>query len=682
MELASRGRRYWGRRALAALAVGAIVVYPVRGAMGLDELPSAVRLAWPAAVALALVWPRASLLAFAALAPLLPIVPALAGWPPVSLPGLWLYALVVAAALAYLRRPRPPVLPRVAVLLLLVATASLVVALAPLHLGRDVSGLLLEIHDFLGTSFVVTTSQRHLFASVVSWTVMTEGLALLWLVLSAGREQPVAEARRLAAAASAGAVAAGLWGAWQWWTKRNLLPFWVEHDPFITRVNGSFTDVNAFGAYLASMAPLVVATVWSWTNRRLRAAGLAGTLAVAAATGFTGSRAAWGALAAGMLVFALGVVSRAAAPGDEAWARRWRRRLTLAIAGTLAAVGSLSAYATARNIRFADQRSYLDTLLYTLNARTPFEERLKGRGELWAAGWRMVWAHPLDGIGIGRYFKEVYAYAPNPRRLIRPQENAHNYPLQVAAELGLPGLLCFLVLFGAGMAGGWRAARSGATPAVRHLGLAAAAGSGAFFLTCLTGHSLLLREGQLTFWVLAGVGLLLGRGHAPPAADAGARAGRSAAGSRLGRLGAAIVPASAVILLATLPARVQGELARIDLSRLPSGVYDEERSRDGDAFRWTEPSATFHVPAAARAVRFTLRAAAPFPQTLRVVHDGRLVDVVRLDDHLWHTLRYVLPRTREGVRFRRFELHVTPAWRPADDPRDLGVMVRSVDWVF
>jgi hypothetical protein len=344
-------------------------------------------------------------------------------------------------------------------------------------------------------------------------------------------------------------------------------------------------------------------------------------------------------------------------------------------------LASLSAYATARNVRFADQRSYLDTLLYTLNVRTPFEERLKGRGALWAAGWRMVREHPLDGIGIGRYFKEVYAYAPNPRRLIRPQENAHNYPLQVAAELGVPGLLCLLALFGAAAGGGWRAARSGATPAVRRLGLAAAAGTGAFFLTCLTGHSLLLREGQLTFWVLAGVGLLLGRGHAPPPAAA-TPADRAALRARLGRLGAASVPAAAALLLATLPLRVESQLARIDLSRLPSGVYDEERSRSGDAFRWTEPKATFHIPARARAVRFTLRAAAPFPQTLRVVHDGRVVDLVRLDDHLWRTLRYVLPQARDGVRFRRFELHVTPAWRPAGDPRDLGVMVRSVEWVY
>jgi O-antigen ligase len=675
--------RYWGRRALAVLAAAAIVAYPVRGALVLDGLPLAVRLAWPAAVALALAWPRASLLAFAAAAPLLPVVPALEGWPPVSLPGLWLYALIVAAALAQLRRPHPPVLPRAAVLLLLVASASLVVALAPLHLGREVTGLVLELHDFLRTSFVVTMSQRELFASVVAWSVMAEGVALLWLVLATGRERPVRDASRLAAAASAGAVAAALWGMWQWWTGRNLLPFWVEQDPFITRINGPFTDVNAFGAYLASMAPLVVAAAWSCPSRPLRAAGLAGALAVVAAAGFTASRAAWGALALGMVALALGAASRAAASRDEASARRWRRRLTLATAGALAALASLSVYATARNVRFADQRSYLDTLLYTLNVHTPLEERLKGRGELWAAGWRMVRARPLDGIGIGRYFKEVYAYAPNPRRLIRPQENAHNYPLQVAAELGVPGLICLLALVAAAAAGGWRAARRGATPAVRRLGLAAAAGIGAFFLTCLTGHSLLIREGQLTFWVLAGVGLLLGRGHGPPATGARAPADRATPGTRLARLGAAsIVPASAAILLLTLPLRVQSQLARIDLSRLPSGVYDEERSRAGDPFRWTEPKAVFHIPAGARTVQFTLRAAAPFPQTLRVVHDGRVVEIVRFDDHHWRTLRYVLPQAREGVRFRRFELHVTPAWRPADDPRDLGVMVRSVEWRF
>jgi O-antigen ligase len=74
------------------------------------------------------------------------------------------------------------------------------------------------------------------------------------------------------------------------------------------------------------------------------------------------------------------------------------------------------------------------------------EEATENRVIVWKAGWRMFQAHPLVGVGLDAFVKNVLKYetdAPKPVWSL-----AHNTYLQVAAELGLLGLLPFLgILF-------------------------------------------------------------------------------------------------------------------------------------------------------------------------------------------------------------------------------------------
>jgi hypothetical protein len=186
-------------------------------------------------------------------------------------------------------------------------------------------------------------------------------------------------------------------------------------------------------------------------------------------------------------------------------------------------------------------------------------------------------------------------------------------------------------------------------------------------LTCLTGHSLLLHEGQLTFWSLAALALAL------PAAGIPTSVARR-------RWSPWIVPAATLVLAVTLPARMAAEARRVDLLRVTLGLYDEERSPGGAVFRWTGSRAVFHVPADASVVAFDVRGLAPFPQTLQVRHDGQLIEQVPIARPEWLTLRYVLPLAPAAGKYRRFELRVTPTWSPRDDPRQLGVMLGPVTW--
>ncbi len=60
---------------------------------------------------------------------------------------------------------------------------------------------------------------------------------------------------------------------------------------------------------------------------------------------------------------------------------------------------------------------------------------------LWQAGLNMVKSHPLIGIGLGRFKAVSLMYAPAGYSI---KHIAHNTYLEMAAEIGIPGLLAFL----------------------------------------------------------------------------------------------------------------------------------------------------------------------------------------------------------------------------------------------
>ncbi len=173
-------------RALTLVALAVVVVYPVRGFLALSALPTGVRLLWPALAVAAAVAPRASLLGFLLVVPLLPILPRELGWPAVTLGQLWLFALLLPAWIRVVlgRGGSAAAPPAGAPSLLILATVSLAVTLYPFHLPRDgLFQLVRELHQFAATDFVVLRSQAHVYSPILAWALVAEGLALLWLVL-------------------------------------------------------------------------------------------------------------------------------------------------------------------------------------------------------------------------------------------------------------------------------------------------------------------------------------------------------------------------------------------------------------------------------------------------------------------------------------------------------------------
>lgn len=653
------------RRLVALGALLFVAVYLLPGWLGGDRLPWGVRAAWPLAAVLAVRWPGPSWLAFVTGAPLLPVVPELREWPSVPLTSLWLSALLVPAWLRVVWTGGRPTLPGWATIFLALVTASLVAAMAPFAAGgAPLAEHLAALHGFLRDDLPQLSGQRHVYASVLAWLIVAEGAAAGWLAWGYLRDHGERGLIAMSAAAVTGATLVASWGIRQWWTRENLLPFWREFDPFIVRVNASFTDVNALGSYLAAMAVVAAAAAVSARGAWRWAAGAA-TVVIATATVFTASRVAWG----GMVLAMLGYAALAHRAG--AWSlpaithlRRARRLALAAVLAPVVGLAGLTAYATAVDARHIEQRSYFDTVMHTLNLRVSPADKLKGRLPLWGAAWRMAESRPLTGIGIGRYFKDVSAYADPDARLIQPQENAHNYFLQLAAECGPPTLLAWLAMIAAVVSASWRAVRSLSADS-RHLVCGGMAGLFAFLLTCVTGHPLLLREGQLAFWVLLAL--------------AGAAA-LVVSPRRASRRTTLAVAAALLVVVVSLPFRVEAEVTSVDLTRLPVGLHEVEEAADGSTFQWTREKATLFLPAESRRVTLAVRSLAPFPQHVRVLLDGDVVDELTLDHHAWRPMQYVLPRHRSHQRYRRLVLEVRPTWQPEGDARALGVMLRAFDW--
>lgn len=651
------------RRAGAACALTLALAYPVRSWLEIDGLPVWVRALWPIAVGLAAWRPSASLLAFVAFAQLLPIVPSLHKWPAVSLVAMWLFALLAAAWARLVWRDDTPSLPRSAALFLLLVTSSLVATMAPFSAGAGgASALLQALHAFMRDDFTTLTGQRHVYASMLAWAVVAEGVGLGWLLFRYLRDEGPDAARRLAVAAVTGAGLVAARGLRQWWTREDLLPFWVEFDPFITRINATFTDVNTLGSHMAAMCVLAVALGGASSRRGARVAAWSVAAAMAGACVCTASRSAWLAMLAGLGVYAAAGVRLGlwrVSASRVAMARRGALGLTVLV---VAAVLGLSAYATHADVRHINQRSYVDTLLYTLNARIPLDERLKGRVVLWEAAASIVAERPVTGIGIGRFYKDVSLHTSAPDRLPRPQENAHNYFLQLAAETGLPTLVAWLALVGLVLGRGWRSASRLADRATQHVVVGGTGATVALLVTCLTGQPLLLREGQLTFWIALALAGAAGSGPA-----AGALARRSF-----------VVAAMAVALWT--PWRALAELDRVDLARYPAGLYPAELAGDGSSFQWSAAKLVMFVPEGATHVELTLRSVAPMPQSVEIAVNGQSVDRLRLEDHAWRVLRYVLPRHAAGGRFHRIDVLVDPTWKAPGDGRTLGVMIGRYGW--
>jgi hypothetical protein len=399
-------------------------------------------------------------------------------------------------------------------------------------------------------------------------------------------------------------------------------------------------DLNAAGS-LYVLGGIVAAAIAGarMTGRNFAIAAL---VVVAPAFWLTGSRTAFVATLAGLLILA--VVRQQKSPT--------RLQLAAATAGlTLLVVAGAFTVDWQSEVQGSAARS----------------ARL--RSEFTQTSARMFSSAPLFGVGIGKYFDRSAEFMPAELRAIYGNENAHNYFAQQFAELGIVGGALFLWLVCALLIAGWRTARTRSADAML-AGLLAAAG--AYLLTCVTGHPLLVPEAALPFWVVAGA-LTGAIGDSPQ---------RSIKTQRH----------VAVAVCAMLAAGVVSQfVAYANRRDTPpeSGFHERETSSEGDTFRWMTRHAVTYVPNESGFVRLRVRAPAlpkTRPMMIETAIAGEIVDRRELPVDQW--VIYDIPSRRPtAAPFRRVDLRVNQWW--AQDValgtrqarRPVAVMIGAIQWI-
>ncbi len=278
----------------------------------------------------------------------------------------------------------------------------------------------------------------------------------------------------------AGALA-GLLGLWQYKSGIQTSLSWIDvkqAEEIKTRVFGPFDNPNIFAEYLTFVLP--IALVFVFTERRFWGKTVwAVVVAVAgAALVATFSRGGWLAAVIGVLV--LGIL--------------WEPRL-LAVTALLAA--ALPAMAPEQVINRAASIGSLEDSSNTF------------RLSIWLAVFRMIRAYWLTGIGLGTAaFNQVY-----PQFMVAgtPAIHTHNLYLQLALELGVPGLLVFLWLLMAVLAQAYRA-----LPQLSHgdkgVLVALMAALTGFLLHGAVDNVWYSPKLTLLFWVVLGLTVAMGKG--------------------------------------------------------------------------------------------------------------------------------------------------------------------------
>jgi hypothetical protein len=288
----------------------------------------------------------------------------------------------------------------------------------------------------------------------------------------------------------------------------------------------------------------------------------------------------------------------------------------------------------------------------------------------------MIRVRPLFGVGVGQYYMTSSLFLSPELAWKYGFENAHNYFLQIGAELGAAGLVVFVALIGALLV---RSARAIASAPRDWRLLGAASGIAAFCVTCLAGHPLLVDEVMFPFWMLFGLTAGLAGSVLWRPAPVERPAGWAAPGKMSWVTAAAITGG---VILATVLNAVQPPLE--PPASAGDGFYDWETAEDGTRFRWTGEYASLFETGDVRAVHIPMRlpaaARAVTPIGVEVMAGGLSRGRVFITD-VWADIYVPLGDVPTPKGYRRVDVRVDRAWQPAvyipgsADLRTVGVQV-------
>jgi len=278
-------------------------------------------------------------------------------------------------------------------------------------------------------------------------------------------------ALRFAAVLLGGGAIEGILGAYQFAFRVGPPSFEVGR---FFRAHGTYGQPNPFAGYMEMVLPIALALAVAGALALVRAGAGPGAaaarfpralvvlaLSVATITGaalpMSYSRGAWIGLAAGLVAMvlfagrrAIGVVGIAA--------------IAALLVGSLGLVDLLPASVSDRILSITRSFGVFDARRVVPTAESwAAVERMAH----WQAAWGMFLSQPLRGVGIGQYVAVYADYHIVP--WANPLGHAHNYYLNVLAELGVPGLMLYLGMLAGMVATTVRAIGAAHDPVLRAL---------------------------------------------------------------------------------------------------------------------------------------------------------------------------------------------------------------------
>jgi O-antigen ligase len=531
----------------ARLAVGLIPAFVLAVLLTNGSVSMAIRVEAALVLIVTLVRPAIGLMIVAFLAPLGDIVVPIFGGPPLRHAETLVVAFLAGWLLFRTDRDEPRVALPTALASAIWVFAGVVIASVTstaLQLYREDPAALRSTIAALTQSYLLNADDPIGFHSAGR---LLEGLGLMAAAAEIGQRNVRDRLLLLACLVASGVVASIASG---------LLAIGVAPAQTLARqaANGLprysavTSDVNA--AASSYLLLVFVAVGVAALARRTRLAWLLAATIMVAAIALTGSGSA---LIASTVVVAAVMLRRASAA-----VRHWK------IVGLLVLVLMVgSAVAFVRSARS----------LASLDMRAGFTQ----------TSLRLIEAQPVFGIGAGRYYPLSKLTLPPWLSLVYGRENAHDYYLQIAAELGIVGSVAFIWVLGTALTPqlkrAWRGEANG-------LMAGCLTGSFAYLVTALAGHPFLVPETAIPFWAVLGLAI-----HPPGAPARSAWSGRVAIGL-------------ACVLVLTAPFR-----GVVPVRLLPGdfGFGPWQTDSAGRAFREADPAASLFVGPAVPSVEIPMR---------------------------------------------------------------------------
>lgn len=299
---------------------------------------------------------------------------------------------------------------------------------------------------------------------------------------------------------------------------------------------------------------------------------------------------------------------------------------------------------------------------------------MKYRINRWQVCFDMIQHSPLVGHGIGSFLRRYPFYSGfneaqktgKTYSSYQKPENAHNYFIQLAVDMGLSGLALFVLVLAAVFRSGLASLET-----LRPARLGLIAGLAGYLATCMTGHPLLLPSQQFMFWFAA--------------------AAISVPSSKPAPLSMKPLHPARVVVVCICCAVLAGYMlmffSRGDRADYELGFYAWERWNN-QPMRWTMKKSFASMPAASDIIRMNA-AASPHNMGEKGLDLTLKIDDVVLDRQLFFEkkdmeLIYYVP----GIKGSRISIttEVSSTFCPlklgiSRDPRELGIALSPVTFL-